>query len=242
LEIPANPHELIVDETVSNQGNRTPRHKGIKLIDRMKSKFKFVEVKIMSIPKIAISNEDDSNLRIFESHLRRNITPILSSPRKSIIKTRSYQPQSPSSSSTTQSFHTCIESTCKDSDKISLPLKRSNTISVVKTSSEQRQLRRINSYQISSKKSFHISERKLNINHRSTIENFTPPNEPSSIYGTPKHEGNSIRLSLDIQEDLNKDQNQLEIGVKFQHVGDCIGFFSLDFSSMFDTSVWRTNL
>ena len=61
----------------------------------------------MSIPKIAISNEDDAGLYIVGNRFKSfSNTSNTSSPYKSIIKTRSSQPQSPSTS-TTQSFHTC---------------------------------------------------------------------------------------------------------------------------------------
>ncbi|CAF3704659.1 unnamed protein product [Adineta steineri] len=205
IEVPANPHEFITEETASNQENRLPRPR---------------EVKIMSIPKIAISNEDDSSLRILETRLRINTYPNASaSPYKSIIKTRSSQPQSPSSSCTTQSFHTCIESTGNESldqsSKISVPLKRSHTVSIVKNNSEnnsrkrysslsqnhsfitvqnnnQRKMnskqqqhllnpvRRINSYQASPRKSSDIHlDKSLDLNstakRRSTINHFTYP-------------------------------------------------------------------
>jgi hypothetical protein len=57
----------------------------------------------MSIPKISISNEDDAGLR----QMSNSSTP--PSPYKPIIKTRSSQPQTPpsSTSTTTQSYHTC---------------------------------------------------------------------------------------------------------------------------------------
>jgi hypothetical protein len=64
----------------------------------------------MSIPKIAISNEDDLSLQILEmrSAQMNNNNSSSSSPYKSIIKHRSSQPQTPSSTSTTtQSFYTC---------------------------------------------------------------------------------------------------------------------------------------
>ena len=62
----------------------------------------------MSIPKIAISNEDDSSLQILETHLSRmNTSYTPPSPFKSIIKNRSSLPQTPSSTSTTQSYYTC---------------------------------------------------------------------------------------------------------------------------------------
>jgi hypothetical protein len=180
----------------------------------------------MSIPKIAISNEDDLSLRILESHLKTNINrnpSTSSSPYKSIIKTRTSQPQSPSSSTTTQSFHTCHESIRKDSLKVSLPLKRSYTISVVKNNSERRRqqylenpLRRINSYQTSSRKPF--------------IDNLISPIEMLNIYQTPKHEENSIRLiidtdtniinnQIDIQVDRTKNEHQSQTGVNIYLVG-----------------------
>jgi hypothetical protein len=194
--------------------------------------FFVLEVKIMSIPKIAISNEDDSSLRILESHLKSNPNP--SSPHKSIIKTRSSQPQSPASSSTSQSFYTCHGSIRKDSLNVSIPLKRSNTISVVKNDSQQRKLRRINSYQSSSKhRSVNLeTKQEINLKHRSPLE--TP-----SIYTTPKHEENSIRLIIDtdtnlsiimknqsdMQVDLMTDENQLQIGVRFESIENEIGFW-----------------
>lgn len=90
----------------------------------------------MSIPRIAISNEDDSTLQLFESRSRSNVLSNSPSPHKSIIKTRSSQPQSPASSTTTQSFHTCIDSSRKQSfdhvSDISTPRVRSHTVSIVK--------------------------------------------------------------------------------------------------------------
>ncbi len=74
-----------------------------------KSLFFIIEVKIMSIPKIAISNEDDSSLQILETRSPYVVnTSSPSSPYKSIIKNRSSQPPTPSSTSTTttQSYHT----------------------------------------------------------------------------------------------------------------------------------------
>ncbi len=89
----------------------------------------------MSIPKIAISNEDDSSLRILENRLRVNANPNISSAYKSIIKARPSQPQSPASSTTTQSFHTCFESTRKESfDRSS---NRSYAVSIGKNNSDQ---------------------------------------------------------------------------------------------------------
>lgn len=67
------------------------------------------EVKIMSIPKIAISNEDDASLRIIETHapmINRFSTP--PSPYKSIIKHRPSQASTLSSTSTgTHTYYTC---------------------------------------------------------------------------------------------------------------------------------------
>ncbi|CAF5049345.1 unnamed protein product, partial [Rotaria sp. Silwood1] len=101
IDITDNSHDLISDETESHkqtsQDNKNIRTK---------------EVKIMSIlKKIAISNKNDSSLRVVENQLNKssNSNSNNSSPYKSIIKIRSSEPQS-LSSSTTQSFHTCIES------------------------------------------------------------------------------------------------------------------------------------
>lgn len=62
----------------------------------------------MSIPKIAISNEDDSSLQIIETRSPQIIpTSTSPSPYKSIIKKSSSQPATPSSTSTTtQSYYT----------------------------------------------------------------------------------------------------------------------------------------
>ncbi len=194
----------------------------------------------MSIPKIAISNEDDSSLRILESHLKSNSNP--PSPHKSIIKTRPTQPQSPSSSSTSQSFYTCIGSIRKDSLNVSIPLKRSNTISVVKNNSEKHQLRLINSYQLLSKN--------RSINLENTPNKSSSGFETPSIYETPKHEENSIRLIIDqpmnnnnqndMQVDLTNKENQIQTGVKYFNQLQNENFFSLDFSSIFHTFMWRT--
>ena len=149
----------------------------------------------MSIPKIAISNEDDSGLRILENHLKSNTNSHPSSPHKSIIKTRSSQPQSPSSSSTSQSFHTCLGSIPKDSLNLSIPLKRSLTMSVMKPNSqEQKNIRRINSYQSSSRRRPIINpERKLQL----TVDNSPVELDRFSVYETPKHDETSIRLIMD---------------------------------------------
>jgi hypothetical protein len=197
----------------------------------------------MSIPKIAISNEDDSSLRILESHLKSNSNP--PSPHKSIIKTRPTQPQSPSSSSTSQSFYTCIGSIRKDSLNVSIPLKRSNTISVVKNNSEKHQIRRINSYQLLSKN--------RSINLENSQNKSSSGFETPSIYETPKHEENSIRLIIDqpiimnnnnnqndMQVDLITKENQIQTGVRYFNQLQNEIFFSLDFSSMFHTFMWRT--
>jgi hypothetical protein len=62
----------------------------------------------MNIPKIAISNEDDSSLKIVEMRSTKiTNTSNSSSPYKSIIKNRSSQPPTPSSTSTTtQTYYT----------------------------------------------------------------------------------------------------------------------------------------
>jgi hypothetical protein len=148
----------------------------------------------MSIPKIAISNEDDSNLRILETRLRSNTNTNASSPYKSIIKTRSSQPQSPASS-TTQSYHTCQSNSdsmrkqsssdqfrmiTQDSiNKESLPLKRSCTISVIKNKSDenlhQRQcnLRKNNSFTTKNSEQHLLnSVRRVNSYHASPTRRF----------------------------------------------------------------------
>ncbi|CAF1504098.1 unnamed protein product [Rotaria sp. Silwood1] len=89
IDITDNSHDLISNETESH---------------------KQTKVKIMSIlKKIAISNKNDSSLRVVENQLNKSSNSNNSSPYKSIIKIRSSQLQS-LSSSTIQSFHTCIES------------------------------------------------------------------------------------------------------------------------------------
>ncbi|CAF5073907.1 unnamed protein product [Rotaria sp. Silwood1] len=78
--------------------------------EKMGNNFDIGKVKIMSIlKKIAISNKNDSSLRVVENQLNKSSNSNNSSPYKSIIKIRSSQLQS-LSSSTIQSFHTCIES------------------------------------------------------------------------------------------------------------------------------------
>ncbi|CAF3786772.1 unnamed protein product, partial [Rotaria sp. Silwood1] len=185
IDTNVNSHELINDEIESHkqtsQDNKNIRTK---------------EVKIMSIPKIVISNENDSSLRVVENQLKKcsNSNSNTSSPYKSIIKKRSSQPQS-LSSSTTQSFHTCIESIDKQSSKISLPLHRSYTQSTLKNNlfnSLQKNnsfttiynsnyryykkinlsnpLRRINSYQPSLTRRFIIKDGKLIEQDKSNID------------------------------------------------------------------------
>ena len=172
----------------------------------------------MSIPKIAISNDDDSSLRILESHLKNTSNP--QSPHKSIIKTRTSVPQSPTSSSTSQSFYTCRESMRNDSLNVSISLKRSNTISVLKNDSEQRKIRRINSYQSSS------SSKHRSVNFDKNRDKPRPGLETPSIYETPKHEDNTYRLIIeqpitmnniqsDMQMDITDKDEQIQIGVRF---------------------------
>ena len=73
----------------------------------MIDKYALSEVKILSIPRIAISHEDDENSRIIRSHAKiNNVSSTGSSPFKPIIKRHSSQTQS-RSSSTSQSYHTC---------------------------------------------------------------------------------------------------------------------------------------
>lgn len=160
----------------------------------------------MSIPRIAISNEDDLSLRIVDSHLKANPPSSLSSPQKSIIKTRTSQPQSPTSSTTTQSFHTCYESFRQNSLSTSIPLKRSYTISHVKNPSAQQRLRRIHSYQLSPRR------------RRSTAESM-------SVYETPEHDENSLRLVLDTDCNYNNQNDmQIETGIERQQPSIGVGF------------------
>ena len=160
----------------------------------------------MSIPKIAISNEDDSSLRILENHLKSNSNSHSTSPHKPIIKTRSCQPQSPSSSSTTQSFHTCVGSIPRDTLSIAVPLKRSLTMSVMKGNSQEQNIRRINSYQSSSRRRPIVNpETKSDFDRipQLTIENAPVEIDQFSVYGTPKHEEASIRLIMDPDPNLS---------------------------------------
>jgi hypothetical protein len=94
-------------------------------------------------------------------------------------------------------------------------LKRSNTISVLKNDSEQRKIRRINSYQSSSK------NRSVNLDKK---RDKSPPGiETPSIYETPKHEENTSRLIIDqqpiimnnIQSDITNKDDQIQTGVRF---------------------------
>lgn len=147
-----------------------------------------LEVKIMSIPKIAISNENDSSLRIVENRSKPNINSNTSSPYKSIMKTRPSHAQS-TSSSTTQSYYTCNESIGKQSSKIPTNLKRSQTASTMKNGSNHSlheyysiikldnqqsknsiyRIRRINSYQSLKNNSILDSEKPIK-------EDITMPN------------------------------------------------------------------
>ncbi|CAF2893094.1 unnamed protein product [Rotaria sp. Silwood2] len=86
------PHELIIDESSHH------KHK----------------VKIMSIPKIATSNQHDSSECFAENCLKAN---------------KNF------SSSTTLSFHTCIQSIRNESSKVSLSFQRRCTISSIKNNS-----------------------------------------------------------------------------------------------------------
>jgi hypothetical protein len=63
----------------------------------------------MSIPKIAISNDDDSSLQILQVHsTSKTAASTPPSPFKSIIKNRSSQPvQASSASTTTHTYYTC---------------------------------------------------------------------------------------------------------------------------------------
>ncbi|CAF1611952.1 unnamed protein product [Adineta ricciae] len=218
IEVPANPHELITDETASNKETKLPRTR---------------EVKIMSIPRIAISNEDDASLRILESRPRiHTFSNSTASPYKSIIKTRSSQPQSPSSSTTSQSFHTCFGSTQNESFEqstdFSMPLKRSYTIAVVKNPLDNTIRKRPTSFykprpystiegdssicenflnpERPLRKRSSTQEETLTDSQRSAIDessNTIAQVETPSLYGTPEHHeqpplsDNSIRLVVD---------------------------------------------
>ncbi|CAF3190743.1 unnamed protein product, partial [Rotaria sp. Silwood2] len=201
------PHELIIDES--------PHHKH--------------KVKIMSIPKIATSNQHDSSECFAENCLKAN---------------KNF------SSSTTLSFHTCIQSIRNESSKVSLSFQRRCTISSIKNNStnsvqkiqdnlcennsltliyddnhrihnnDKRQcllnpIRRTNSYQSSLTKSFIIQddtfiEQEINnlnmiIKRRSTNNNFTYPMnqiETSSTHEISKHDC-SPYLNNSIDEDSN---------------------------------------
>ncbi|CAF1520054.1 unnamed protein product [Rotaria magnacalcarata] len=218
IEVSANLHELIIDESSNQkqslQENKTSRTK---------------EVKTMSIPKIAISNENDSILRIVENGSKRQTNSNNSSPYKSIIKTRLSQVQS-SSSPSTRTYHTCLESIKKHS----LSLKRSNTISAVKKnanyslhkyyscktlSSEQRKslinpIRQINFYQPLLTGNIIIDQenciKKDIINSNLAVDNTTYSmidGETSSIYETPKHENNNQHLETSIRLIIETDSN-----------------------------------
>jgi len=96
LEVPANPHELITDEPTTGKSGGHERK-----MARAK------EVKILSIPKISISNEDDYVCHVIQRQISPiNIPSTPPSPYKSIMKNRSSQPTTPTST-TTFSYHTC---------------------------------------------------------------------------------------------------------------------------------------
>lgn len=171
----------------------------------------------MSIPRIAISNEDDASLRILETRPRiHTFSNSTASPYKSIIKTRSSQPQSPSSSATSQSFHTCFGSTQNESFEPSpdfpVPLKRSYTIAVVKNPLDNTIRKRPASFHKSRpystiegdsslhenflnperplRKRSNTQEETLTDSRQSTIDESTNPIiqiETPSVYGTPEH-------------------------------------------------------
>lgn len=93
----------------------------------------------MSIPKIAISNEFDSSLQIFQSNSPTlNKTPTPPSPGKPIIKNRSSQPPTPSSTSTTtQTYFTCP--TRLDTSQSTEPVRKS---SIKSRTSDQNQIKK----------------------------------------------------------------------------------------------------
>lgn len=250
VEVPANPHELITEDVNYHLEKRPSRTKGLNfgIVRKICQCSFFPEVKILSIPKIAISNEDDSSLRILENHLKSDTNSHPSSPHKSIIKTRSSQPQSPSSSSTSQSFHTCLGSIPKDSLNVSNPLKRSLTMSVMKPHGQQKAIRRINSYQSSSRRRPIINpERKVQL----TVDDASTEIDRFSVYETPKHDETSIRLIMESdpsystvmnnQSDMQihrEDQIQSGVSVRERERFDGISF--VDSSNVFCEIMRRT--
>ena len=195
-----------------------------------------LEVKIL-VPKIAISNENDMTLHIPETRRRlTSTTSNSSSPFKSIIKTRSSQPQSPSSS-TTQSFHTChsrldgprpdqgakkkevdfMEHLSKTFSEENLqanalhPRKNRSFTTVQNERAEEHSsdghLRRTRSY--------YAATPRRKLARQPIAENIS---SPASVYGTPKHEEtgryseNSVRLVIDAETGLSvNDQSDMQV-------------------------------
>ena len=144
-------------------------------------------MKILSIPRIAISHDDDARLRPPPSDSHRtvcktNSSHSSSSPFKSIIKSRSSQPQSPSSS-TTQSYHTCRSRV--DDEFLSRREKRSLTTM--------------------SRSQSNCSPIEIETKELENVSSLSTQMDTSSIYETPKHEefnrysDASIRLIVDTE-------------------------------------------
>ncbi|CAF0857896.1 unnamed protein product [Rotaria sordida] len=204
------PHELIIDESTSNnQEHKTSQTKDIKVISSNLNINFLLEVKKMSMSKMVISNQHDSNVRLTENHLKTN-TNINSN----------------SSLSTILSFHTCIDSMRTES----LSFQRRHTISSIRNNSvnnlskTQDNILENNSltlvydnnhriYNNKRRKCLLIHEDKFieqEINNsnmirerQSPIDNFTYPIKPIE---TSKHDCNSY-LSNSIEIDVDKDSN-----------------------------------
>ncbi|CAF3665036.1 unnamed protein product, partial [Rotaria sp. Silwood1] len=206
-----NPHELITDESINHEHSHHQEYK----THRKK-------VKIMNISKTTINNQYDSNIHLAKKHLKTN---------KNI--------NSNSSSSTTLSFHTCIEPIRNESLNISSSLLQTCTISSIKNNNyqiykdDQRQCllnptRRRYSYQSSFTKYFINHENKFieqeinNLNmlrkRRSTIDHCTYRiNEiETSKYDFNPYLNNSIRRDIDQDSNITittmfNNQNDIQI-------------------------------
>lgn len=194
--------------------------------------FEMLEVKILCVPKIAISNEDDVTLRIPETRLRLiSTTSNSSSPFKSIIKTRSSQPHS-TSSSTTQSFHTChsrLDPSGAKKKEVDFTEHLSETFSEENLFANQLSPRKNRSYttvppdthddhSLRRTRSYYAASRRPSITEQSI------QGETSSIYETPKHDSvnryseNSIRLVIDTDSGLSaNDQSDMQVNLGNKH-------------------------
>ena len=183
----------------------------------------------MSIPKIAISNEDDAGLYIVGNRFKSfSNTSNTSSPYKSIIKTRSSQPQSPSTS-TTQSFHTCrsrLDSARREfsdqlqiaqelrtiDDALNTPARprRSCTISFVRTNSdEDPQLQRIAPRERRSYSSVtHVSHR--SDLPRASNSKLPPPKSASPLRRAKSYHTGTRRVTL-------REGRSIEQGINRRH-------------------------